>query len=69
MNNIGFANGYNLFVKPSFGSNVPSGATRYLQQFLGDHDDVLVETLADVASKRKWEVNDYNDYDFDDYDL
>eukprot|EP00026_Physarum_polycephalum_P022176 Phypoly_transcript_26010.p1 GENE.Phypoly_transcript_26010~~Phypoly_transcript_26010.p1 ORF type:complete len:110 (+),score=17.17 Phypoly_transcript_26010:98-427(+) len=55
VNDLVFANGYNLFVKPSFGDQVPEAAMQYLQQFAPSE---LVESLAmleDVKRRRQEE--------------
>lgn len=55
VNNIGFATGYNMFVKPSFGSDVPAAAKEYLDQFsnLVETEDELVQKATDKRRREQ----------------
>lgn len=55
VNNIGFATGYNMFVKPSFGSGVPAAAKEYLDQFsnLVETEDELVQKATDKRRREQ----------------
>lgn len=66
VNNIGFATGYNMFVKPSFGSDVPAAAKEYLDQFsnLVETEDELVQKATDKR-RREQEGEDVSEEEED----